>query len=86
MKIYLQNGKKNLIGRRLKDARLRAKPAVSQQELAARMSTMGISVDRTTISKIEAGSRLVTDYELLAFSKALGVPIEWLFAGVISDF
>jgi transcriptional regulator with XRE-family HTH domain len=82
MKKYSQNGMKNLIGARLKAARMRGRIPVSQQELAARMTIMGIPMDRTTISKIEAGDRLVTDYELFAFSRALGLPIEWFFHGV----
>jgi transcriptional regulator with XRE-family HTH domain len=85
MKKYSQNGMKNLIGARLKAARMRGRIPVSQQELAARTTIMGIPMDRTTISKIEAGDRLVTDYELYAFSKALGLPMEWFFTNVRLD-
>lgn len=86
MKIYSPNGKKNLIGNRLRAARLRGKVPVSQQELAARMCVMGIMMDRTTISKIEAGDRLVTDYELFAISRVLGLPIEWFFSDIKFDY
>jgi transcriptional regulator with XRE-family HTH domain len=86
MKIYSQNGKKNLIGNRVRIARMRGRNLVSQQELAARLSVMGISMDRTTISKIEAGDRLVTDYELYAISRALGLSIEWFFSDTKLDY
>jgi transcriptional regulator with XRE-family HTH domain len=82
MKKYSQNGRKNLIGPRLRAARMRGSVAVSQQELAARLTILGVPMDRTTISKIEAGDRLVTDYELYAFSRALCLPVEWFFSGV----
>lgn len=81
MKKYSQNGMKNVIGPRLRAARMRGRLPVSQQELAARITIMGISMDRTTISKIEGGDRLVTDYELYAFSRALNLPLEWFFTG-----
>lgn len=79
MKIYMQEGKKNLIGNQLKVARMRSARFVTQQDLAARLSIMGLFIDRSAISKIEAGKRLVTDYELYAISKALCLPTDWFF-------
>jgi HTH-type transcriptional regulator, cell division transcriptional repressor len=36
-----------------------------------------IELEKTTISKIEAGTRPVTDIELVAIAEALGVNILW---------
>lgn len=79
MKIYMHFGRKNMVGGRVKAARLKSKTTITQQDLAARLSIMGINLDRTAISKIESGERLVTDYELHAFARALGVTYDWLF-------
>ena len=71
-------GNKNIVGKRVKRARCGSKPIVTQEDLSARLSVMGLEIDRSTISRIEAGRRQVTDYELLALSRALGVAVDWL--------
>lgn len=71
-------GMKNLIGPRVKAARLRGRSVITQQDLSARLAVLGIDIDRTAISKIEAGERLVADFELLALARALGVSVDWL--------
>jgi HTH-type transcriptional regulator, cell division transcriptional repressor len=74
----MHDEKKNIVGGKVRLARLRGKTAITQQDLSARLAVMGISMDRTAISKMEAGRRLVTDFELYALSKALNVSIDWL--------
>jgi HTH-type transcriptional regulator, cell division transcriptional repressor len=74
----LQIGKRNLIGERLKKARHAAKPKITQEALLARLAVRGIVLEKTSISKIEAGSRPVTDIELVLISESLGVRILWL--------
>lgn len=76
MKIYDYNGKKNISGDRIREARLRLR--MSQTDLAARMQVEGIVIERDSISRIEIGTRFIPDYELPIFSKVLGVPIPWL--------
>ena len=76
MKIYDFNGKKNLSGERIRLARLKMR--LSQAELAARLQTEGVIVERDSISRIEIGTRFVPDYELPCFAKVLHVSIEWL--------
>lgn len=76
MKIYSYKGKKNLCGDRIREARL--KQRLSQSDLAARIQVEGITLERDSISRIEIGTRFVTDYELKIFAKILGVNIEWL--------
>ena len=76
MKIYDYNGKKNLCGKRIREARIKQK--MSQENLAAKLQINGIIIERDSISRIEIGSRFVPDYELPIFAKILGVSVEWL--------
>ena len=76
MKIYDYNGKKNICGERIREARV--KQRMSQADLAARMQVQGIIIERDSISRVEIGTRFIADYELLAFAKALRVEVEWL--------
>ena len=76
MKIYDFDGKKNISGDRIHQARTTMR--LSQAELAARMQVNGVTIEREAISKIETGDRFVTDYELMVFAKVLNVSMEWL--------
>lgn len=69
---------KNLIGNRVRQARHKTKPKVTQTDLLARLAVRGINLEKTTISKIEAKTRPVTDIELVAIADALGVSVLWL--------
>ena len=51
MKIYDYNGKKNISGERIREARLRLR--LSQADLAAKMQVEGIAIERDSISRIE---------------------------------
>ena len=62
-------------------ARAKAKPALTQAELSARLETVGVRIDRAGISKIENGERVVTDFELKALADALRVTVAWLLSG-----
>lgn len=81
MKIYWYGDNKNIVGKRVKGARLNHKPAMTQSELAAKLEIDNVKLDRISISRIESGDRFVCDYELLALSKALQVSIDWLLIG-----
>ncbi len=63
----------------MKLARQRARPPITQTDLAARLQVQGLRLERVAISKIEIGYREVTDVEAVAIAKALGVSISWLF-------
>ena len=76
MKIYDYNGKKNISGDRIHQARTAKR--LSQGDLAAKMRVSGVVIEREAISKIETGDRLVADYELRVFSEVLGVSLDWL--------
>jgi transcriptional regulator with XRE-family HTH domain len=71
--------KGNIIGERVRKARLTASPTVTQEQLAARLQVAGFTyIDQAMISRIESRSRPVQDYELLAIAEALGVAVGWL--------
>ena len=76
MKLVLDNDNRNIIGPRLKVARL--KNNLTQQQLSARLETLAVYIDRASISKIEQQKRIVTDYELLALCQILKVSPNWL--------
>jgi len=66
------------VGKRIRSARLRCKPPVSQDDLAGRLAARGIALDQTAISRIENRSRYLMDYELIAIAKALKTSVAWL--------
>lgn len=76
MKIYDYKGRKNLCGDRVKEARARRK--ITQEDLAARLQIEGVTMERDSVSRIEIGTRFVTDYELVVLSRVLSVSMEWL--------
>lgn len=78
MNINNLSKERNLIGDRVREARLKSKPKITQTELLARLAVRGINLEKTTISKIEAKTRPVTDIELVAIADALAVSILWL--------
>ena len=70
--------RRNIIGEKVRIARERAIPIITQADLAARLQVQGLRLERVTISKIETGYREVTDVEAMAIAKSLGVTISWL--------
>ena len=70
---------KNLIGGNLK--KLRTKLKISQQELSNKLELLGVYVCRGSISRIEDYSRTVTDIELFAIAKVLGIDPTELYRG-----
>jgi transcriptional regulator with XRE-family HTH domain len=74
---------KNVVGPHIRDARLRASRKVSQEELAARLQAMGVQLDQTAVSRIENRERQVTDVELLAICRALGIEVGSLFTDLV---
>ena len=76
MKIYDYEGRKNLCGDRVHEARARLR--LTQSELAAKLQVAGIILERDSISRIEIGTRFVADYELRELSRLLEVSPLWL--------
>ncbi len=69
---------KNIVGKRVQEARHKFRPPLSQEALAIRLELDGWKISRGTLSKIEAGIRQVTDFEVMALARTLKVPPEWL--------
>ena len=76
MKIYDYNGKKNICGERLRQARVIQR--LRQEDLAAKIQTQSVNMERDSIRRIEIRTRFVSDFELKIFAKVLGVSVDWL--------
>lgn len=76
MKIYDYDGKKNICGDKVHEARCRVR--LTQADLAAKLQVNGIILERDSISRIEIGTRFVADYELRELAKILNVSVGWL--------
>lgn len=76
MRLYSYNGRCNMAGVRIREAR--EKERLSQEQLAARLQLLGLEITQKAISRIETGERVIPDYELPYFSAALNKSILWL--------
>lgn len=70
----------NITGERIKYYRKMRK--LSQQQLSDKLETLAVYICRGSISRIEDGSRTITDIELYGLSEILQVPIEKFFEKV----
>ena len=78
VKIYDYQGKKNISGERIREARLKRR--LTQADFAAQLQVAGVTIERDSISRIEIGTRFVADFELMAIAKVLNVSVEWLLS------
>ena len=69
--------KTNIVGANVRA--FRKKRRMSQQALSNKLELLGVYVCRGSVSRIEDGSRTVTDIELLAIAKVLGVSVGEMF-------
>ena len=72
MKMIKNHERRNICGKRLRE--IRKSRELSQENVAAM-----IQLEQKAISRMEAGKRLMTDYELKYLADALGVSIPELF-------
>ena len=70
---------KNVIGERVRLARLAMRPPASQDDLSGRLAARGVQITQTGISKLEKRQRYVLDYEALAIATVLKVSVSWLY-------
>ena len=77
MKRILETENMNIIGQRVKKARINA--GLSQQQLSNKLELMAVYVCRGSVSRIENGERAITDIEIDAISKVLKVSLDYLF-------
>jgi hypothetical protein len=70
--------RKNIVSRRVAQARKACTPPLTQDGLSGRLARIGIQLDRAAIAKIENNHRRVLDYEVKALAAVLGVEAGWL--------
>lgn len=76
MKLYSYQGRCNISGERIRQAREAEK--LSQEQLAARLQLLGMEITQKSISRIETGLRVVPDFELQFFAATLDVSVLYL--------
>ncbi len=77
MKRIIDTEKVNIIGPKIKEARIRA--GLTQKQLSEKMELLAVYTCRGSVSRIENGQRAVTDIEIDAISRILNVPLDFLF-------
>ena len=77
MKRIIDTENVNIIGAKIKEARIKA--GMSQKQLSEKLELMAVYTCRGSISRIENGRRAVTDIEIDAISKILNVSLDYLF-------
>lgn len=70
-------GNSNVIGKRVEQ--LRKAKGIKQKDFIARLQSAGLDINPTSYSKLEGQIRIVSDREVFAISRVLGVPIEELY-------
>ena len=65
------------IGNNIRHLRERAK--LTQEQVAARLQTMGCDITRSAVAKIEVGQRHLYPDEIILLSKILGATYEEIF-------
>lgn len=68
----------NICGENVHRLRCTGSPGMSQRVFAEQLGLMGINLNKNAIQRIESGQRFVTDIELAAMAKVLGVTLEEL--------
>jgi hypothetical protein len=65
--------KKNICGEQIAKIRNSQTPVLTQEQLTAKVQSLGLDIDRAAIAKIETKQRRVYDYEVVIFAKALNI-------------
>ena len=75
-------GRNNIVGVKVAELRKAQSKAqgklFSQKNLAEKLNSLGLIIDKNTVQRIESGQRFVTDIELKYLAKALGTTINEL--------
>ena len=75
------DGTNNICGRNIKMYWEALPSSPSQRGLADLLQLEGLDIDKNAVQRIESGQRFVTDIELQALAKVLGVSYTDLLAG-----
>ncbi|MDD6526367.1 MAG: helix-turn-helix transcriptional regulator [Oscillospiraceae bacterium] len=77
MKRIIDTENLNIVGGRIKEARIRA--GLTQKQLSEKLELLAVYTCRGSVSRIENGRRAITDIEIDAISKVLKVSLDYLF-------
>jgi ribosomal protein L20 len=69
---------RNIVGKRVKEARQAYDPSLTQDQLSGKLAKAGVQLDRVAIAKIEVGIRCAFDFEVKALAAVLKVDANWL--------
>jgi len=69
---------RNIIGNRVREARRRLDPPLTQDQLAGQLARHGIPLDRVALAKVECGLRSAFDFEVKGLAAVLKVDANWL--------
>ena len=69
---------RNIIGKRVREARHQSDPPLTQDQLAGRLAREGIQLDRVALAKVEGGLRSAFDFEVKGLAAVLKVDANWL--------
>lgn len=70
-------GNANMVGKQIES--LRKSHGIKQKYFVSKMQVLGVDINPTSYSKLEGQLRIVTDKELYAISKILGITVDELF-------
>lgn len=70
------NGRKNLIGIKMRE--VRKSRGISQRQVADDLVELGLIVDKNAVQRMESGQRFITDIELITIAKYLAIPVNEL--------
>lgn len=69
---------RNIIGKRVREARQRFCPPLTQDRVSGRLASEGVQLDRVALAKVESGLRSAFDFEVKALAAVLNVDANWL--------
>jgi hypothetical protein len=69
---------RNIIGQRVRQARRRFDPPLTQDQLSGRLAGEGVQLDRVALAKVESGLRCAFDFEVKGLAVVLKVDANWL--------
>lgn len=81
MRMTLKSKKRplrNIIGKRVREARHRFDPPLTQDQLAGKLAHEGVQLDRVALAKVEGGLRSAFDFEVKGLAGVLKVDANWL--------
>ncbi len=82
-KIIKYNDKLNVISKNVKKYRMQNK--ISLAELSNRLQLLGIDIPKSSLQNIEAGKRIVKEYEFYAICKVFNISMEEMLYEFINE-